>query len=98
MILIFILSQKNKFKLGIIETKTMFGNPIKIYNKERTICDLFSKKFKGDKYIAIESLKAYLLMEDKDIQKLIEYSKILGVKKELHKKLEVLLWKLQDNC
>ena len=30
-------------------------------------------------------------MEDKDIQKLIEYAKILGVKEELHKKLEVLL-------
>ena len=69
----------------------MFGNTIKIYNKERTICDLLSKKYKGDKYIAIESLKTYLLMEDRDIQKLSEYAEILGVKEELHKKLEVLL-------
>ena len=89
--------KKNKFELGIIEVNSIFGNKIKIYNKERTICDLLSKKYKGDKYIAIESLKTYLLMEDRDIQKLSEYAEILGVKEELHKKLEVLLWKLQNN-
>lgn len=82
---------KDKFDLGIIEVKTMFGNSIKIYDKERTICDLFSKKYKGDKYIAIESLKTYLLMNDRNIPKLIEYAEILGVKKELNEKLEVLL-------
>ncbi len=80
-----------KFNLGLIETKTMFGNEIKIYNKERTICDLFSKRYRGDKYIAIESLKTYLQMEDRDLNKLNEYAKILGVEKILKEKLEVLL-------
>ncbi len=82
---------EESLKLGLIEKKTMFGNLIKIYDKERTICDLFSNRFYGDKFIAVESLKAYLRCKDKNISKLMSYAKTLGVEKQLREKLEVLL-------
>ena len=86
-----------KYKLGIITVKTMFGNPIRIYDKERTICDLFSKNYEGDKSVVIESLKTYLRHKDKDTLKLMKYAKQLGVDKQLREKLEVLVWTHQGN-
>ena len=88
---------KCKFDLGLTTVKTMYGNTIQIYDKERTICDLFSKNYVGDRYVVNESLKTYLKMEDKNLTKLLKYAKELGVEKELKNKLEILLWIHQDN-
>ena len=82
---------KCKFNLGLTTVKTMYGNTIQIYDKERTICDLFSKNYVGDRYVVNESLKTYLKMEDKNLIKLLKYAKELGVEKELKDKLEILL-------
>ena len=82
---------KCKFDLGLTTVKTMYGNNIQIYDKERTICDLFSKNYVGDRYVVNESLKTYLKMEDKNLTKLLKYAKELGVEKELKDKLEILL-------
>lgn len=83
---------KEKLNFGLTTTKTMFGNVIQIYDRERTICDLFSKNYVGDRYVVNESLKTYLKMEDKNLTKLLKYAKELGVEKELKDKLEILLW------
>lgn len=77
--------------LGVITTKTMLGNEIRIYDKERTLCDLLSKNYKGDRYVVNESLKTYLQQKDKDINKLLKYAKVLKVEKEVREKLEILL-------
>lgn len=82
---------KDKLNLGLTTTKTMFGNSITLYDKERTICDLFSRSYNGDKFVVNESLKTYLKMKDKDLTKLLKYAKKLGVEKELREKLEILL-------
>lgn len=82
---------KCKFDLGLTTVKTMYGNTIQIYDRERTICDLFSKNYVGDRYVVNESLKTYLKMEDKNLTKLLKYAKELGVEKELKDKLEILL-------
>ena len=90
-------SQEN-YRLGIVEGRTMFGNPIKIYDAERTLCDLFSARFVGDPYIALESLKSYLISKEKDTFKLMKYAKQLGVEKTLKEKIEVMsIWKTLDN-
>ena len=83
-------SLPKNYNLGIIETKTMFGNPIRIYDAERTICDLFSARSEEDPYIALESLKTYLTSKEKDIFKLTEYAKQLGVEKTIRKKVEAM--------
>ena len=82
---------KCKFDLGLTTVKTMYGNNIQIYDKERTICDLFAKNYVGDRYVVNESLKTYLKIEDKNLIKLLKYAKELGVEKELKDKLEILL-------
>ena len=79
------------YNLGITTIKTMFGNTVKCHDIHRTICDLFSDKYIGDKFIQVEALKNYLKLPNKDIIKLMKYAKVLGVDKKLRDRIEVLL-------
>ena len=79
------------YNLGITTIKTMFGNIVKCHDIHRTICDLFSDKYVGDRFVRVEALKNYLKLPNKDTVKLMKYAKVLGVDKQLREKLEVLL-------
>lgn len=79
------------YNLGITTIKTMFGNIVKCHDIHRTICDLFSDKYVGDKFVQVEALKKYLKLPNKDTVRLMKYAKVLGVDKQLREKLEVLL-------
>ncbi|MGN1222129.1 MAG: abortive phage infection protein [Christensenellales bacterium] len=79
------------YNLGITTIKTIFGNIVKCHDIHRTICDLFSDKYVGDKFVQVEALKNYLKLPNKDTVKLMKYAKVLGVDKQLREKLEVLL-------
>ena len=56
----------------------MFNNPIKIYNAERCICDLL-KDNNFDSKLQSDILHTYFQSEDKDIDRLLEYSKIFSI-------------------
>ena len=79
------------YNLGITTIKTMFGNIVKCHDIHRTICDLFSDKYVGDKFVQVEALKKYIKLPNKDTVRLMKYAKVLGVDKQLREKLEVLL-------
>lgn len=64
---------------------------VKCHDIHRIICDLFSNKYVGDKFVQIEALKNYLKLPNKDTVKLMKYAKVLGVDKQLREKLEVLI-------
>src|SRR5690606_14727036 len=68
---------------GIENLKTKSGI-VRIYNKEKTIGDLFRYMKKIGEDIAVESLKTYLQnRKERNIPKLIEYADICGVKKKI---------------
>ncbi|MCL2631327.1 MAG: type IV toxin-antitoxin system AbiEi family antitoxin domain-containing protein [Firmicutes bacterium] len=79
------------YGLGATEIQTAFGNIVKIHNAERTICDLFSPKYNGDKFVQVEALKSYLQLPNKNIVKLFDFAKQTGAYDELKKRIEVLL-------
>lgn len=83
--------KKDIYGLGLSKVNTAFGNPVKIHDAERTVCDLFSSKYAGDKFVQVEALKNYLQSADKNLVKLFEYAKILGIYNELKMRIEVLL-------
>jgi len=83
--------KKNIYSLGLSEANTAFGNPVKIHDAERTVCDLFSPKYAGDRFVQVEALKNYLQSADKNLVKLFEYAKLLCVYNELRMRIEVLL-------
>ncbi len=66
------------YDIGIIEINSMFNNPIKTYNAERCICDML-KSDDFDLELQNNILHDYFNNSDKDIDKLLEYSKIFNI-------------------
>jgi len=76
---------------GIETLKTKSGI-VRIYNKEKTIGDLFRYINKIGEEIAVESLKTYLQnRKERNIPKLIEYAEICGVKKKIEPMVKAIL-------
>jgi len=84
--------KKELHELGIITAKTYFGNKIKVYDVERTICDILRSREKIDIQIINEALKRYVKLKNADFSRLSEYAKQFRVDKILKKYMEVLLW------
>lgn len=78
--------------LGITTAKTSFGNDIKLYNIERTICDIVRSRNKIDIQILNDALKRYIKLKSADFNLLGEYAKKFHVDKIIKKYMEVLLW------
>lgn len=66
------------YDIGIIEINNMFNNPIKIYNAERCICDML-KSDDFDLELQNNILHDYFNNSEKDIDKLLEYSKVFNI-------------------
>jgi len=79
------------FELGVCNVKTVFGNIVKAYDPERTICDLIRDRNNQDPAIISEALKRYMAKKDKDLNKLIVFAEKFRVKKIVNTYLEVLL-------
>lgn len=74
---------KDLHQLGVIVTKTQFGRTIRIYNKERTICDILKNRNNMDVAILYHAIKRYLDSLDRNISLLIRYAKKLKIDKVL---------------
>ena len=76
---------------GIETLKTKSG-VVRIYNREKTIGDLFRYINKIGEDIAVESLKTYLQKKkQRNINKLLEFSEICGVKKKIEPMIKAIL-------
>ena len=67
-------------ELGLI-TGTMDGHAIRIYDKERLICDCLRYRNKMDKEVFNKAIRKYITDPKKSIPKLMEYAGPLRVKK-----------------
>ena len=67
-------------ELGLT-TGTMDGHAIRIYNKDRLICDCLRYRNKMDKEIFNKAMQKYIADPEKSIPKLMEYAGPLRVKK-----------------
>lgn len=79
------------YELGMEKAKTPGGNLVRVYNKERTLCDILRPNSSADIQIISESFKRYAVGKDKNIPLLSEYAKVFKVEKRLRAYLEVLL-------
>lgn len=82
---------KDKFDLGIITALSPFGNPIKIYNAERCICDMLKSDREFDLELQNRILYEYFNNKNKNIKLLEEYSKKLGVYDKVNTIIEVMM-------
>lgn len=84
-------TRENIYSLGIIESKTTFGNPIRVYNKEKTVCDFIKNRNKIDSESFVKCMNYYKRTPDKDIPRLIRYAKAMKIDKQVNDLMEVLL-------
>lgn len=81
---------KTRYEFGIVNVETKDGT-FKVYDMEKTICDLVFYRNKIDKEIIKEVMNNYVRKHDKDINRLTKYAKQLRVFETLKTYFEVLL-------
>ena len=82
---------KDKFDIGIIEIMSPYGNPIKVYNGERCICDLLKNPNSVDIELYNKIINNYFKEKNKDLSLLEEYAKIFNIHKKFNHIMEVLI-------
>ena len=79
------------FELGKITLKTPAGNPVPVYDLERTVCDIIRSRNKLGTETFLSAIKSYAADPAKDLNRLNEYAEKLRVANILRPYLEVLL-------
>ena len=83
--------KKELHDVGIVTMNTPFGNPVPVYDMERTICDLIRSRSGIEMQTFQDALKQYAKRKGKDLRKLMRYAQMFRVEKLLRQYLEVLL-------
>lgn len=83
--------KKELHDVGIVTMNTPFGNPVPVYDMERTICDLIRSRSGIETQTFQDALKQYAKRKDKNLRKLMRYAQMFRVEKLLRQYLEVLL-------
>ena len=83
------ISNADKYNLGIDEIKTMFGNTVKVYDEERTVCDVIKYRDRYDSETFVKAIKSYIKKTNNQI-KLFKYARELGVEKKVYEVMEVI--------
>lgn len=77
------------YELGITDIISPTGHLLKVYDIERTLCDII--KNKSDIQVINPAMKAYATSKNRDISKLMGYAEQLRVKSKVLAYMEVLL-------
>lgn len=77
--------------LGKIEMTSPFGMKIKVYDKERTICDIVKNRNNMDMEIFSKAIKTYMKSSDKKLNKLMKYAKELKIENKIREYMELIL-------
>lgn len=78
-------------EVGVTSHKTMFGNPVAVYDLERTICDCLRSRNQLDIAVVTDAIKRYARRKDKNLNKLMQMAETFKVTKKLRSYMEVLL-------
>lgn len=79
------------FTLGLMKAETFTGNIIRVYDKERCICDIIKRKNRMDIQIFQAAITSYFSDKDKDIHKLMNYAKTMQLEERVRQYTEILL-------
>jgi len=82
---------KDLHKLGVMSTQTKYGNPVRVYDFERIICDLIKNRQNVDAELFSKTMFRYARNENGDMHKLIRYADRVGIKQQVIDIFEVLL-------
>ena len=72
-----------------MKIETMFGNEVRAYNRERTICDLIKRRDKYDGETFVKAVKAYA-SNHPDQRKLFPYARDLKIESQVFEITEIM--------
>lgn len=82
--------KKELLDLGVINYKLDSGNIIRIYDLDKTICDIIKNKKKIDAEIFNKAIREYFYSKKKNTLKLYEYAKKMNIYNKVRDTFEVL--------
>lgn len=83
-------SQKSNYHVGKSQVQTIYGNDVPVYDRERTLLDIWSSRYIIDEYVKLEATKRYAEDSNKDTGRLREYIEILNYGQDLRVALTLL--------
>lgn len=75
--------KKEIIELGLTRIQTPYGHNVRVYDRERCICDLIKNKNKLDIEQVKKSVKMYVKDDSKNLKKLSEYSNKMKINDEV---------------
>jgi predicted transcriptional regulator of viral defense system len=82
--------KKDLLDLGVTDYKLDSGNIIRVYDLERTICDIIKNKKRIDAEIFNKAIREYFYSKKKNTLKLYEYAKKMNIYNKVRDTFEVL--------
>lgn len=83
--------KKELFATGITSAETSFGHRVRVYDMERTICDVLRSRNSMETQVFQDALKQYARRKDKNLHNLMDYAKAFRVEKLVRQYMGVLL-------
>lgn len=82
--------KKDLLNLGLTTYTLDSGYEIKVYDLERTICDIIKNKNRSDQEVVNKAIREYFYSNNKNVLKLYEYAKKLKIYDKVRNTFEVL--------
>ncbi len=83
--------KKEFHELGVVIESSSFGNPIKVYSIERTLCDIIRSRNRMDIQILNQALHRFVKLKSADYSMLMDFAKKFRIEAVVKQYLEVLL-------
>lgn len=77
--------------LGVEEVLSPGQHKVRVYNVERTLCDILRARDSSDAETIRQAMRSYVQMKHKDIGRLTEYASLFKVEEQISHYMEVLL-------
>lgn len=81
---------KDIYELGVTECKTVYGNIVKAYDLERTLCDFIKNRNKVDTELFSKTIYRYMRYKNRDLNCLYKYAKKMNIYDRVKSILEVI--------
>ena len=85
-------TKRELLELGVINYKLDSGNIIRVYDLDKTICDIIKNKKKIDAEIYNKAIREYFYSKKKNTLKLYEYAKKMNIYNKVRDTFEVFGW------
>lgn len=84
-------SNEKLYNIGLDTVTTNNGHTVRVYNIEKTLCDIVRGNSKVGKEEVVHAFKEYSNRKNKDLNVLYKYAKLLKVENKIRGYMEVLI-------